>query len=63
MSLTNLETGKPVVLPFTGAKKDLTVVDNGDGTITIRTAVTGVPEEVGFRTAPWRSSMSGASCS
>ena len=28
------------------AVRDLSVVDNGDGTITVRTAVTGVPSEV-----------------
>jgi hypothetical protein len=45
-TITNPATGKSVVVRFTGATKDLTVVDNGDGTITLRTAVTGVPEEV-----------------
>ena len=45
-TITNPETGKSVTVRFTGAVKDLTVVDNGDGTITVRTAVTGVPSEV-----------------
>jgi hypothetical protein len=31
---------------FSGATKDLSVVDNGDGTITVRTAITGVAQEV-----------------
>jgi hypothetical protein len=44
---TNPETGKSVSLFFAGVNfKDLTVVDNGDGTITLRTAVTGVPERI-----------------
>ena len=46
VTFTNPATGKSVVNTFAGASKDLTVVDNGDGTITLRTAVTGVPEEV-----------------
>jgi hypothetical protein len=46
ITITNPATGKSVVVRFTGAVKDLTVVDNGDGTITLRTAVTGIPEEV-----------------
>ena len=29
-----------------GGSKDLSVTDNGDGTITVRTAVTGIPEQV-----------------
>jgi hypothetical protein len=45
-TITNPATGKSVVVRFTGAVKDLTVVDNGDGTITVRTAFTGIPEEV-----------------
>jgi len=40
------ETGKSVTNFFAGTSKDLTVVDNGDGTITLRTAVTGVPEKI-----------------
>jgi hypothetical protein len=36
--ITNPETGRSVTVRFTGAVKDLTVVDNGDGTITVRTA-------------------------
>jgi hypothetical protein len=43
---TNPETGKSVTLSFAGASKDLTVVDNGDGTITLRTALTGVQEKI-----------------
>jgi hypothetical protein len=43
---TNPETGKSVTVHFAGASKDLTVVDNGDGTITVRTAVTGIPTEI-----------------
>jgi hypothetical protein len=43
---TNPETGKSVGYFFAGASKDLTVVDNGDGTITLRTAVTGVPDKI-----------------
>ena len=46
ITLTNPETGKSVTVRFTGNVKDLTVVDNEDGTITVRTAVTGIPEEV-----------------
>jgi hypothetical protein len=46
ITLTNPETGKSITVRFTGNVKDLTVVDNGDGTITVRTAVTGIPEEV-----------------
>jgi hypothetical protein len=46
ITLTNQATGESVTVRFTGAVKDLTVVDNGDGTITVRTAVTGIPEEV-----------------
>jgi hypothetical protein len=46
ITLTNPETGKSITVRFTGAVKDLTVVDNGDGTITVRTAVTGIPEEL-----------------
>ena len=43
---TNPVTGKSVTNFFAGTTKDLTVVDNGDGTITLRTAVTGVPEKI-----------------
>ena len=46
ITFTNPANGKSVEETFSGATKDLTVVDNGDGTITLRTAVTGVPEEV-----------------
>jgi hypothetical protein len=43
---TNPATGKSVSISFAGAEKDLTVVDNGDGTITLRTAVTGIPQKI-----------------
>ena len=44
---TNPVTGKSVSNFFAGGlSKDLTVVDNGDGTITVRTAITGVPEKI-----------------
>jgi hypothetical protein len=43
---TNPVTGKSVSNFFAGTTKDLTVVDNGDGTITLRTAITGVPEKI-----------------
>jgi hypothetical protein len=46
ITITNPATGKSITTRFTGSTKDLTVVDNGDGTITVRTAVTGVPNEV-----------------
>jgi hypothetical protein len=46
VTFTNPATGKSVSFSFAGASKDLTVVDNGDGTITLRTAVTGVPEKI-----------------
>jgi hypothetical protein len=46
MTITNPATAKSVVQSFSGAVKDLSVVDNGDGTITVRTAVTGIPSEV-----------------
>jgi hypothetical protein len=46
LTFTNPATGKSVSFFFAGASKDLTVVDNGDGTITVRTAVTGVPEKL-----------------
>jgi hypothetical protein len=43
---TNPVTGKSFTFSFAGATKDLTVVDNGDGTITLRTAITGLPEKI-----------------
>jgi hypothetical protein len=43
---TNPANGKSVTNFFSGTSMDLTVVDNGDGTITLRTAVTGVPEKI-----------------
>ena len=44
---TNPATGKSVSNFFAGGlSKDLTVVDNGDGTITLRTAITGVAEKI-----------------
>ena len=44
---TNPATGKSVSSFFAGVStKDLTVVDNGDGTITLRTAITGVPQKI-----------------
>jgi orotate phosphoribosyltransferase-like protein len=44
---TNPANGKSVSQFFAGVSdKDLTVVDNGDGTITLRTAITGVPEKI-----------------
>jgi hypothetical protein len=46
VAITNPVTGKSITNRFAGANRDLTVVDNGDGTITVRTAVSGVPEEV-----------------
>jgi hypothetical protein len=46
ITIANPATGKSITTRFAGAFKDLTVVDNGDGTITLRTAVTGVPNEV-----------------
>jgi hypothetical protein len=46
VTITNPATGKSITQRFAGAVKDLTVVDNGDGTITVRTAATGVPSEV-----------------
>ena len=44
--VTNPETGKSIVIRNAGASKDLTVTDNGDGTITLRTALTGLPEQI-----------------
>jgi hypothetical protein len=46
VTITNPATGQSITNRFAGASRDLSVVDNGDGTITVRTAVTGVPEEV-----------------
>jgi hypothetical protein len=46
LTFTNLATGKSVTNFFASTSKDLTVVDNGDGTITLRTAVTGIPEKI-----------------
>jgi hypothetical protein len=47
VTITNPATGKSITTFSAGVNfKDLTVVDNGDGTITLRTAVTGIPEEV-----------------
>lgn len=49
ITFTNLATDKSVTLSFTNAGlKDLTVTDNGDGTITLRTALTGVPQKVTY---------------
>jgi hypothetical protein len=45
---TNPVTDQTVTLMFAGASKDLTVTDNGDGTITVRSAVTGAPELIKF---------------
>lgn len=47
VTITNPATGKSITIFSIGVNfKDLTAVDNGDGTITLRTAVTGIPEEV-----------------
>jgi hypothetical protein len=46
VTFTNPETGKSVVNRFAGSTMDLTVTDNGDSTITLRTAVTGLPEQI-----------------
>ena len=43
---TNPVNGKSTVVRFAGATRDLSVTDNGDGTITVRTAVTGLPEQI-----------------
>ena len=44
---TNPENGQTVTNRFAGVSfKDLTATDNGDGTITLRTAITGIPEQV-----------------
>jgi hypothetical protein len=42
---TNPETGKSVSNHVASTSKDLTVTDNGDGTITVRTAITGLAEQ------------------
>jgi hypothetical protein len=42
---TNPVNGKSISLSFAGLSfKDLTAIDNGDGTITVTTQTTGVPE-------------------
>jgi hypothetical protein len=47
VTFTNPASGLSVVNRVAGVNyKDLSVVDNGDGTITVRTAVTGIPEEL-----------------
>jgi len=46
VTFTNPVNGKSVENQFAGASKDLTVVDNGDGTITVRTAVTGLAQRI-----------------
>ena len=43
---TNPENGKSIVITFAGPVKDLTAVDNGDGTVTVRTAITGLAEAI-----------------
>ena len=45
-TFTNPATGLSVVANGTGGTKDLSVTDNGNGTITVRTAITGIPEQV-----------------
>jgi hypothetical protein len=46
-TFTNPDTGKSITNQFAGvAFKDLSVTDNGDGTITLRTATTGLPEKL-----------------
>jgi hypothetical protein len=47
VTFTNLENGQSIVNSFRGSSRDLSVTDNGDGTITVRTAVTGLPEVLG----------------
>ena len=42
----NPDTGLSVEQRFTGTSKDLSVTDNGDGTVTVRFAVTGIPEQI-----------------
>jgi hypothetical protein len=46
ITFTNPATGLSVVAKGTGGTKDLSVTDNGDGTITVRTAVTGIAGQV-----------------
>ena len=44
---TNPATGLAVVNEVRGTNfKDLSATDNGDGTVTVRTAVTGIPEQI-----------------
>jgi hypothetical protein len=44
---TNPVNGQTVTNKVAGVSfKDLTATDNGDGTITLRTAITGIPEQV-----------------
>jgi len=46
-TFTNPDTGKSITNQFAGlGSKDLSVTDNGDGTITLRTATTGIPEKL-----------------
>jgi hypothetical protein len=46
-TFTNPDTGKSITNRFAGvAFKDLSVTDNGDGTITLRTASAGLPEKL-----------------
>ena len=46
-TFTNPDTGKSIVLRIAGVgNKDLSVTDNGDGTITVTTATTGLPEQL-----------------
>ena len=42
----NPETGLSVTLKNSGGFKDLSVTDNGDGTITVVTQTVGIPEEI-----------------
>jgi len=44
---TNPENGRSLALRFVGVNfKDLSATDNGDGTVTVRTAVVGIPEQI-----------------
>ncbi len=44
---TNPDNGRSMVNQFRGLNfKDLTATDNGDGTLTLRTAVAGMPERI-----------------
>jgi hypothetical protein len=46
-TFTNPDTGKSITNQFTGVVfKDLSATDNGDGTITVRTASAGLPEKL-----------------